>query len=91
MAQAPPSFMVKSGFSVEVRNRLEMTPLSWAALLANHKERRAVVEMLLSLGADPNAKDDKGFTPLDLISDPSKNVAVLIQKHGGRLAKDLPG
>jgi len=84
-------FLVRSGLNLEARNSLEMTALGWAALQAGHNDRKKVVEMLLSLGADPNAKDNEGLTPLDLVADTNHDVAELVKKHGGRFAKDIRG
>jgi hypothetical protein len=81
-------FLVKRGLNLEARDSLEMTPLHCAANHVPFEERREVVNMLLSLGANPNAKDNLGFTALDLVSDP--NAAELIKKYGGRSGKEIP-
>ena len=54
-----------------------------------NNDTKNVVEMLLSLGANPNAKDNHGFTPLDLVSESKPDVAFLIKGHGGRLSKEI--
>ena len=63
------------------------TPLHSAAL-TGHKE---IVELLIAAkGADVNAKDDDGKTPLNWAIDFKKTeTADLPRKHGGKTAKEL--
>ncbi len=62
------------------------TPLLWAAW-GGHKE---IVELLISKGADVNAKDDGGDTPLDLtILRKQPEIADLLRKHGGKTGEEL--
>jgi PBP1b-binding outer membrane lipoprotein LpoB len=54
------------------------TPLHFAAL----NGRKVIVELLIVKGADVNAKDDNGRTPLDWAS--KTDTADLLRKHGGK-------
>ena len=60
-----------------------MTPLH-SAVREGHKE---VIELLIAKGADVNAKDDDGTTPLDMADD--KETADLLRKHGGKTGEEL--
>ena len=54
---------------------------------AGNKE---VAELLIAKGADVNAKDDGGGTPLDLaIKRNHTETADLLRKHGGKTAEEL--
>ena len=85
-------YMVKNGFDIDVRNSVGMTPLSWAANQYPESTRRKVVDKLLSLGANPNTKDNDGLTPLDLASyhDSNEEVCQFLKSHGGLLGKEIP-
>ena len=72
------------------------TPLNYAAFVG-HKE---IAELLIAAGADVNAKDDDGKTPLDWAekvrhTDRPKTKAVkketaeLLRKHGGKRRREL--
>jgi ankyrin repeat protein len=50
------------GISINSRDREMSTPLHWACISQSH----TVVQYLLAWGADVNAKDSAGFTPLHL-------------------------
>ena len=53
----------------------------------DHKE---IVELLIDAGADVNAKDDIGDTPLDVaIQLKQTEIAELLGKHGGKTRKEL--
>ena len=49
--------------------------------------RREVAELLIAKGADVNAKNTVGWTPLDRADD--KETADLLRKHGGKTKKEL--
>ena len=70
---------VKGGFA-------DGTSLHYAT--ANgHKE---IADLLITKGADVNAKDEDGGTPLDgAISRKQTEVADLIRKHGGKTSEEL--
>ena len=69
----------------------EETPLRWAAW-GGHKE---IVELLIAKGADVNAKEKYGGTPLDAAIQSRKfpkghpEVAELLRKHGAKTAEEL--
>jgi len=86
-------FLFKSGMSLEVQDSLEGTALKKAANQTNesiNNDTKKVIEMLLSLGANPNAKSKHGFTALDLVSKSRPDISELIKKHGGRLGEEIP-
>ena len=71
-----------------IRDRYEDegTPLHLAAF-KGHKE---IVEMLIAKGANVNAKDDDGITPLDgAMHQKHTETADLLRKHGGKTAKEM--
>ena len=73
----------------------EYTPLHWAAM----EGRKEVAELLIAAGANVNAKDVDGSTPLDLAKlyegDSPEDKAArmetadLLRKHGGKTGKEL--
>ena len=78
------------------RIKLTTTPLHEAAL-GGHKE---IAELLIAGGADVNAKDDSGWTPLDHckkegpqysleIIAAKKEIADLLRKHGGKTSAEF--
>jgi ankyrin repeat protein len=72
--------------NAEIKNGL--TPLLYAAL-GFHKE---IAELLIAEGADVNAMDDDGDTPLDRVMPSGINkteTADLLRKHGGKTGEEL--
>ena len=62
------------------------TPLLHAVM----NSRKEIVELLITNGADVNAKDADGFTPLDTaINSQHTEIADLLRKHGGKTAEEL--
>ena len=45
------------------------------------------IELLIADGANVNAKDEAGKTPLD--SATSREIAALLRKHGGKKGEEL--
>ena len=52
------------------------------AVRGNHKE---IAELLIEKGADVNAKEDDGATPLGYAND---EIADLLRKHGAAQVRD---
>ena len=62
------------------------TPLHFAA----NGGRKEIVEILITEGADVNAKGADGGTPLDLaIRYDETDTADLLRKHGGKTGEEL--
>ncbi|SVC90659.1 uncharacterized protein METZ01_LOCUS343513, partial [marine metagenome] len=65
----------------------EGTPLHFAAF----RGRKEVAELLINEGADVNAKNQAGATPLDKAIEKNRDETVnLLRKHGGKTAEKLP-
>ena len=82
---------IAAGTDVNVKDdALEWTPLFIAAAWG-HKE---VVELCIANGADVNATDVGGKTPLDEAThqdnpNASSEIADLLRKHGGKTGEEL--
>jgi ankyrin repeat protein len=49
-----------------------------------------IVELLIANGADPNAKDAEGETPLNWVEKGKhKEIVDFLSKHGGKTGKEL--
>ncbi len=61
--------------------------LLYTATFWQHKE---IVERLIAAGADVNASDHLGITPLDLaVRNDKTETADLLRKHGGKTGEEL--
>ena len=67
---------------MNAKNDYGSTPLHRPAF-SGHKE---IVELLIANGADLNAKDVNGHTPLD---EAAREIADLLRKHGGKTRYEL--
>ena len=78
---------IAAGTGVNAKTALDKrTPLLLAAWYG-HKE---IVELLIAEGADVNAKNDEGKTPLDMAIDRKRTeTADLLRKHGGKTGEEL--
>ena len=66
------------------------SPLHYAAM--NGLEE--IAKLLITKGANVNAKDGKGRTPLDILSSEelvgeTAETAIFLRKHGGKTAEEL--
>jgi ankyrin repeat protein len=58
--------------------------------LAARYDFKEISELLIDKGADVNAKDDGGDTPLDVaMLGNDKETADLLRKHGGKTGAEL--
>ena len=58
--------------------------------LAARYDFKEISELLIDKGADVNAKDDGGDTPLDgAIINNETEIADLLRKHGGKTGEEL--
>ncbi len=63
-----------------------MTPLHGVAFTGQNE----IAELLITKGADVNAKDDDGETPVDwAIKFNHPKTADLLRKHGGKTGEEL--
>jgi cytohesin len=57
---------------------------------AVHEGHKEIAKLLIEKGADVNAKDDFGRTPLDLAIQKSRTETIdLLRKHGGKTGEEL--
>ena len=52
------------------------------------KGRKEIAEFLIVKGADVNAKEEDGYTPLD-VAKRYPEIADLLRKHGAKTAEEL--
>jgi len=79
--------LLAAGAETYVRGRHGTIPLH---LAADRPGKVAIVAVLVSKGAQINAKDDRGFTPLDWAESCNRREAVeLLRKNGGKSGKPL--
>ncbi len=77
--------VLADGADVNAKNKYGTTAVHTTAM-NDHKE---VAELLISKGADVNAKRD-GRTPLDFaIGNKQTEIADLLRKHGGKTGAEL--
>ena len=73
--------LIKKGADVATRDKYGITPLHIVA----QTDRIAIAEMLITGGADINAKDtNPGFTPLDYAQDGDEGMIETLERHGGK-------
>jgi ankyrin repeat protein len=80
----PAKQLLEAGADARATNLEEATPLHWA-------KSTEMAELLISKGADPNAKDKSGFSPIDYVAtrdEVGSNAALLdtLLKHGASVA-----
>ena len=77
---------IAAGADVNVKNKVEGTPLHFAAL----EVRKEIVELLITKGAQVNVKSEDGLTPLDrAIKYQRTETVATLRKHGGKTAEEL--
>ena len=76
-----------AGMDVDVKDKKGRTPLHRVSGSGYNKE---IAELLITKGADVNAKDEDDRTALDLaIRFKRTETADLLRKHGGKTKKEL--
>ena len=85
---------IADGANVNAKKDDGETPLHWATVEAMDSGSKKVIELLISKGADVNAKivagRKKGMTPLAIANMFSnKEIADFLRKHGGKTRKEL--
>jgi ankyrin repeat protein/uncharacterized membrane protein YgcG len=85
-------YLIGKGAVVDVRNKWEQTPLWQAAWQTWHQDSE-VVEILLQNGADPNAWDHQGVTPLHIAASMGNTpvVALLLRKGADANSRTVKG
>jgi len=78
---------IDDGADVDGKDRNRSTHL----LLAASKGDKEIAELLIANGANVNAKNDFGKTPLDraIIRIPHTEIVDLLRKHGGKTGAEL--
>jgi len=69
---------------VNAKNKVGQTPLHLALVKGHNKE---VSALLIAKGADVNAKDENGGTPLNIAR--TGEIGDLLRKHGGKTGEEL--
>ena len=74
-------YLVKAGAPINAQshNGLKAAPIQSAAAGGNHK----IVKMLLELGADPNIREQGGYTPLHAAAQNGDEEMIRILLYGG--------
>ena len=74
-------YLIKAGAPINspLRNGLKAAPIQ-SAVAAGHEK---VVQMLLRLGADPNAREQGGYTPLHAAMQNGDDSMICILLYGG--------
>ena len=85
---------IADGANVNAKKDDGETPLHWATVESMDSGSKKVIELLISKGADVNAKivtgRKKGMTPLAIANMFSnKEIADFLRKHGGKTRKEL--
>ena len=83
--------LVKLGSTVGIQTKSGNTPLHLACAAitpANASEQVEIIKILLSAGADANAKDHNGLTPMDLARTKDNVEVIAILKVAKERAKD---
>lgn len=74
------ALLISRGARIDVKNALGQGPLHLRALYGHPR----TMELLLSKGADVNAGDSKGWTPMDYaMRENAREALDLLQRHGG--------
>ena len=85
---------IADGADVNAKKDDGETPLHWATVESMDSGSKKVIELLISKGADVNAKivtgRKKGMTPLAIAKMFSnKEIVDLLRKHGGKTKNEL--
>lgn len=82
--------LVARGFDLNVPIRDQETPLTMACR-ADKREHPGTVAALLDLGADPNAPNAKGRTPLAIATSAGFRETVALLRAAGATSRSAPG
>ena len=72
--------LIANGADVNPKSVINTTLLHLAAV----RDYKEIAELLITEGADVNAKDGYGETPLDSVIGVFTETADLLRKHGGK-------